>query len=827
MIDFTKIKPPSKDNGPIDPIELFQKLKVTDQGINDLWLAQGDALRAWHEARDCSNVAIVLNTGAGKTLVGLLAAQSLVNETKGKIVYVCSSIQLVEQTAEKARGYGLEVTTYIRGDYSSEAFARCVGPCITTYQALFNGMSVFAREELSAVIFDDAHAAEHLLRDHFSLRITKSSFGALYEATFALFSEYFRAIGKVGSFEETRAGEGERVLFVPPFETRRVGTELNRLFSEANLHSQVETKFDWAHLRDHISKCCFLLTSSSITVTPPFVPVLTLPYFQGKVRRLFLSATLSAPDAFARTFGRSPDKLIVPTTTAGECERLIGMPSRLDGETDGVGSAISLIEQRKALILVPTYRRAEVWLAIAKPPPKEVVTEHVAQFKAANGAVKLLLAARYDGVDLPGDTCRVMVVDDLPMGVGLLEKFQWESLGLNNVLRSAIASRIVQSFGRISRGMSDHGVVLLTGKKLQKWLLVPKNASILPAFLQKQLLLGYEVSNQCTSVEDIATAIDACLSRNEGWLQTYESFMEGAEAIEQQDDHDSLRTIAEAESKYAYFMWQGDFVSALKALSDSLQTAFNISPYTGAWHSLWLGFAHECLGDLDSAVSLYERAHLSQRNIPPVRHEALTGQQTSPQVMNIVRQMSAPVGGTVKTPKNMNIQFASLAGNGTSAQTEEALRVLGQMLGLVACRPDKEHGTGPDVLWHLDGEVAFCIEAKTDKLPNSRYNKKEVGQMADHVQWVRNNTVATDIRPIFVGPLVGATDNANPADNVCVIELSQFQELSKRLASALTDAASASVAVTLPNELHGIIAQRNLAFPEVFDTLDMRTINDL
>lgn len=827
MIDFTKIKPPSKDGGPIDPIELFQKLKVTDQGINDLWLAQGDALRAWHEARDYPDVGIVLNTGAGKTLVGLLAAQSLVNETKGKIVYACSSIQLVKQTAEKARGYGLDVTTYIRGNYSNETFARCVGPCITTYQALFNGMSVFAREELSAVIFDDAHTAEHLLRDHFSLRIAKSSLDALYESTFALFAEYFRNIGKAGSFEQTRAGAGERVLFVPPFEIRKVSAELNRLFNEANLHSQVETKFDWAHLRDHIDQCCFLLTSGSITVTPPFVPVLTLPYFQGRARRLYLSATLSAPDVFARTFGRSPDKLITPNTTAGECERLIGMPSRLDGETDGVGSAASLIEQRKALILVPTYRRAEVWQTIAEPPPKDAVAEHVAQFKVANGAVKLLLAARYDGVDLPGDTCRVMVVDDLPMGVGPLEKFQWESLGLNNVLRSAIASRIVQSFGRISRGMSDHGVVLLTSKKLLEWLLVPKNASILPAFLQKQLLLGYEVSNQCATVQDIAAAMDACLSRDEGWLGIYESFMQAAKAEEQQDDLGSLKAIAEAEAQYAYSMWQGDFANALNALTNSLQSAFNISPYTGAWHSLWLGFAHECLGDIDSAQSLYERAHLSQTNIPPVRRDAIDGHQINPQVANIVRQMSTPVGGTVTPPNNMNVQFAPLAGGGTSAQTEEGLRVLGQMLGLVSCRPDKEHGTGPDVLWHFDGDVAFCIEAKTDKMADSKYNKKEVGQMADHIQWVRNNTDATDIRPIFVGPLIGVTDNANPAENVCVIELSQFQELSQRLIAALTDAANVSVALTLPLQLDDLIAQRNLTFPEVLDTLDVRSIHDL
>jgi hypothetical protein len=30
---------------------------------------------------------------------------------------------------------------------------------------------------------------------------------------------------------------------------------------------------------------------------------------------------------------------------------------------------------------------------------------------------KLILAARYDGMDLPGDTCRLMILDELPMGV--------------------------------------------------------------------------------------------------------------------------------------------------------------------------------------------------------------------------------------------------------------------------------------------------------------------------------------------------------------------------------------------------------------------------
>ena len=46
------------------------------------------------------DVLITLNTGAGKTIVGLLIAQSLVNEKIENVIYVCSTIDLVFQTAD-------------------------------------------------------------------------------------------------------------------------------------------------------------------------------------------------------------------------------------------------------------------------------------------------------------------------------------------------------------------------------------------------------------------------------------------------------------------------------------------------------------------------------------------------------------------------------------------------------------------------------------------------------------------------------------------------------------------------------------------------------
>jgi len=827
--DFSKIKPKKKDALPIDPIELFQKLKVSDPGINDLWLAQGDALRKWHENRAKKDVGIVLNTGAGKTLVGLLVAQSLVNEARDKVLYACSSIQLVEQTAEKAKGYGFDVTTYFRGEFSNDLYNRGEAPCITTYHALFNGRSRFFREDVSAVIFDDAHAAEHLLRDHFSLRINRASFPGVFSELYALFKGYHDRCGKSGSYAELEDPSCQLLFLIPPFEIRAQQAELLRILRGASLHGNQNTTFAWEYVKDRVDICSLLISGSDITITPAFVPVLSLPYFQKDVRRVYLSATLAASDAFARTFGQVPDEVVSPSTTAGECERLILIPLRIGLDQDDTAIAKELIRDKKALILVPTYARAGKWQGVAEPPSRDEVAQVVRDFKANTGTPKLLLAARYDGVDLPGDTCRVMVIDDLPMGVGPLERYLWEQLGLANTLRTAIASRIVQSFGRISRGMSDHGVVVLTGRRLVDWVLIPKNRAVLPAFLQKQIALGDEVSEQVDSTADLVAAANQCLMRDEGWITAYDDFMSNAEPEEYDVNTELLTRLAKSEAGFGLLMWQREYENAAKVLTSTLQDAFSLSASTGAWHCLWLGAAYQFLGDDDAAHEMYVRAHANQRNIPAYPREAgeEQGEPIRQQIVAVDQQLKILADGTIILPKGLGVDLTHLDGSGTSAQTEEALRALGQYLGLQSSRPDKEFGTGPDVLWVTEGMPALCMEVKTDKNEGSLYQKKEVGQLSDHIQWVKDKTGAQDIVPVFVGPIVGVTANANPPEDYQVIELDQFKQLAERLKAALTDATAEALPITLRGTLMKVFTQRGLIWPQCMESLEARRLRDL
>src|ERR1700719_4765145 len=107
MSDLSKLPiKPAKRNLATSPREIFKSLTLRGS-IQNIWEPQAEALAGWEKERKSADVVIQMNTGGGKTLVGLLIAQSLVNETKGKVLYVCPNNQLVEQVATKAAECGI------------------------------------------------------------------------------------------------------------------------------------------------------------------------------------------------------------------------------------------------------------------------------------------------------------------------------------------------------------------------------------------------------------------------------------------------------------------------------------------------------------------------------------------------------------------------------------------------------------------------------------------------------------------------------------------------------------------------------------------------
>ncbi|MET8292298.1 hypothetical protein ABZV80_45495 [Streptomyces sp. NPDC005132] len=82
----------------------------------------------------------------------------------------------------------------------------------------------------------------------------------------------------------------------------------------------------------------------------------------------------------------------------------------------------------------------------------------------------LVLNNRYDGIDLPDDDCRLVVLAGLPARGDLQERFLHESLGALEVLQERIRARIVQGSGRATRNNKDWAAVMVLGRSLTSYL---------------------------------------------------------------------------------------------------------------------------------------------------------------------------------------------------------------------------------------------------------------------------------------------------------------------------------------------------------------------
>jgi hypothetical protein len=236
------------------------------------------------------------------------------------------------------------------------------------------------------------------------------------------------------------------------------------------------------------------------------------------------------------------------------------------------------------------------------------------------------LVSRVDGIDLPHDTCRIMIMEGLPSGTSLLERFQWEFLRMNNVHAVRVANRLAQLFGRINRGRNDYGAFLVQGEDLHKWLGNDRNLALLPPLLQKQVLIGREVQEAfgIDTAKQAISLVERVLGRDEGWLDYYQREVKLAQLDKDQvDRHNAAEpymvAAALSEAQYAEAMWNDDPTRARRELEKTVDTTAQHDTPLGGWHALWLGAAFEREGDRESARAMYGHAmrRLGSGGLPP------------------------------------------------------------------------------------------------------------------------------------------------------------------------------------------------------------------
>jgi hypothetical protein len=232
-----------------------------------------------------------------------------------------------------------------------------------------------------------------------------------------------------------------------------------------------------------------------------------------------------------------------------------------------------------------------------------------------------------------------------------------------------------------------------------------------------------------------------------------------------------------------------------------------------------------------SAARAYLRAanERSELGRPRIKHGIAAGGedlQPSRQAVRIGRlwkQKGAKVAQELK-----QIRHDLVYGPDTN-KAEEALRKMGQLLGVEASRPDNHFGTGPDVLWRApEYKAGVALEAKTNKKDDGRYRKKDdIGQFHDHVQWLEKTYPDEAFRKVIVGKKLRVSDDANPPQDLCVITLDPFQNVAARLEELYQYVGAASksddVEVCVERGLNSL----GLVFPNCVDALESSLVVDL
>ena len=535
MVDFKKLREAKAKPKPINPRDIFNTLPKPP-GINDLYASQAEVLDTWFARRNDKDVVVKLHTGGGKTLVALLMAQSVMNETGEPILYLAPTNQLVEQVLAKSKEYGISALRYVKGEPLPTEFHDGNSVLVGTYGTLFNGRSKFAVRgsgqevvKVGAIVLDDAHVALSSVREAFTLTISAKAHGAVYTELADRFRPAFREVNRGGSFSDIINGKEFGVIEVPSWAWQRKLDEVQQYL--AGKVNDIDP-WVWPLLRDNLGVCHCLFSKSAVSITPIFPTVDLLPTFEEAPRRIYMSATIADDSEIIRMFGASRDAIAKPVTStslAGVGERMILVPGLMKLGGAAILPMVKLIAEKLAeskrgvAILSPSGASAKEWTDIAEyPETTRAVSERVTAMQAGDTYGPLVLANRYDGIDLAGNACRFLVMDNLPQGTTNYDVFRMNVVA-DAAVNSLLAQRIEQGIGRGTRGGADYCVVVLVGSKLVGWIGRKKNLDFLTASTRVQLRMGQEVSEAVTTPKEFRETILKCLKRDPDWVAYHAS----------------------------------------------------------------------------------------------------------------------------------------------------------------------------------------------------------------------------------------------------------------------------------------------------------------
>jgi len=805
---FSKITP--RAAAPVSPDLLFRELPR--RKFPDVLPHQQSMMQKYaNEAVSEKDVALQLPTGSGKTLVGLLIAEWRRRKNGEKVVYLCPTKQLVHQVVAQAeQKYGLSVVGFTgsRRNYSPSDMAKynqVESVAVTTYSSIFNTNPYF--DDANVIIVDDAHAAENYVAALWTLNIARQGEGSsvLHGVLSSLFKEHIDPV----SFSRLvgHSSSPTDLAWVDKLPTPVLLNLHDEICEILDTYTaQNDLRYPWSMLRDHLRACHIYLTNSEIVIRPLIPPAWTHDAFQNATQRIYMSATLGEGGDLERLLGRKKIcRLPVPAgwDTQGVGRRFFVFPSLSLDLEETVQLRRSLMQfAPRSLVLVPSdIMRREIAEDVGQHLSLSVfsatdIEESKDAFVHSQQSVAIV-ANRYDGIDFPGDECRLLLIEGLPKAVNAQERFIMSRMGANILFNERVQTRIIQAIGRCTRSLEDYSAVVVTGDELPDYLADPRRRDYFHPELQAELWFGVEQSKDKT-LTDFEENFNLFIQNGEEWETANQAIVDqrNISAKKSFPCIEQLSNAVKAEVEYQIAMWQQDYNEALAKAESviGILVDADLRGYRALWEYLAGSAALMAASIGNPAMDVkarehYSRAKLAAQGIPWLvrlsqvsgikpAHQQAEEDQVRPMLQ--VERIEAVLTslGTTHDRSYTEREREILEGLEDENRFENSHKLLGEHLGFDAGK--EESPASPDPWWQL-GNICLVFEDHANADESSSLDATKARQVASHPAWMRDHVPScqsTDVEiiPVLVTPVSTLCPGAAPhLGGVCLWKLEDFK----------------------------------------------------
>jgi hypothetical protein len=802
MIDFKKKLGMKVLSKRINPLEIYDALDRRSE-TGPLRPAQEYILDQWFKERQNDrDVVIKLHTGEGKTLVGLLMLQSKINTRVGSCLYICPNIYLVQQVCGEAEKFGIPYCTIYSNDDIPVEFISGDKILITHAQKLFNGISKFRVRgnfmSAGTIVLDDAHACIDVIKSSFTISVKKDKIPKFYTELLNLFADDLSEQSP-GTFIEMKNDASDGFIPVPYWAWHEKNSSVLEIISKYT--DQLEIKFPWQLIKDSMLNCGCYFSDNKIEICPYFPNVSIFSTFSKATNRILMSATTQEDSFFINGLGFDVEAVKRPLQNPDKKwsgEKMIIIPSLIHENCDRnlVITEITKLKHSKfgIVAIVPSGKRSEQYEHLeANIVTSATIFDEISKLRKGEYEKILVVVNRYDGIDLPDESCRVLIIDSLPYCENLSDRYEEYCRSNSDLINKKIAQRIEQGIGRGVRGEKDYCAILIIGADIVKFIRIPTTKKFFSLQTQKQIEIGLEIakmveeeSNTDRPFSSVVSIIMQCLKRDEGWKEYYATEMDTI-SCEVPDTSFYERLVIESKIDTLYA--QGDVGKATEELQGYIDCYYPNEPTEKGWYLQQLArFFYSTQKDRSAAIQQSAFKANPQLLKPRMGVEYKKVSYLSENRLHRIKEYLKKFSDSGELQLNINNILENLSFGVQANKFEEALKNIGELLGFVSQRPDKEIRKGADNLWCGANNHYLLFECKNEVSSDRCISKTEAGQMNNHIGWFESE-YGSDARVDYfmIFPSKDLSCEANFVKEIRIIRRGKLKEFKNHVQAFVSE----------------------------------------